>query len=300
MRTVLTIVLAVFALASAEQGLSADRSSCPPPEGERIQIARGDAGSPVVAGTVNGSGPLFFILDTGASGTTLRPKTVAELKLPRDIANDQGQGIGGAVEVALHRVRSIDIGPLALRDVLVPAVPAPTFDSHDIVGLAGVDLFADRMAFWNLSRMEVVVRGAIDMAANRCWHRTPSTWLRPWKVMVPILIGGHSGQAMIDTGLQRTTMNAAFAALVRPIDQAPAGEIFGMDGNAIPVLRGNVQGVALGPWSWPSRSVQLAELPLFQRLGDPASPTLVLGIDWLEGKSFAIDYKSQTVWLAER
>ena len=291
----------VAAFAGAGPAFSADASAClVPTRGERIHIVRGDAGSPVVAGSVNGRGPYPFILDTGASGTTLRPQTVAELNLPRDISNDHGQGLGGAVEVPLHRVRSIDIGPLKLRNVIVPAVPAPVFDSHYVVGLAGVDLFADRMALWDLSRMEVVVDGATDLAADDCWQRTPSTWLRPWKVMVPISIAGHTGQAMIDTGLQHTTMNAAFAALVNPSDQVSAGEISGMDGNGIAVRRGNVRSVVLGPWTWPSRSVKLAELPLFQRLGDPSSPTLVLGIDWLEGKSFAIDYKSQTVWLADR
>lgn len=298
MRISTAFVLAVVVTSGIDQARSADRSTCPTPQGERIQVARGDAGSPVVSGSVNGRGPLFFILDTGASGTTLRPKTVAEFNLPRDAANDQGQGIGDAVEVALHRVRTIDIGPLNLRDIVVPAVPAPVFDSHDIVGLAGVDLFVDRMAIWNLSKMEVIVRGSIDLTAERCWHRTPSTWLRPWKVMIPISIAGHVGQAMIDTGLQHTTMNRAFAALARPTEQVPAGEMSGVDGSLIPVMRGHVRSIVLGPLAWSSRTVQIADLPLFQRLGDPAAPTLVLGIDWLEGQTFAIDYKTQTAWFA--
>ena len=47
-------------------------------------------------------------------------------------------------EVSKVRIADFDAGPVRMRDFVSPEIPPPAFDSHDIAGLAGVDLFGER------------------------------------------------------------------------------------------------------------------------------------------------------------
>jgi hypothetical protein len=266
-----------------------------------LPFQNGDGGSPVITAKVNGQGPFALVLDTAASGTTLNAPTIAQLALARDAASEQAQGMGGAFSVRLFRTATIDTGPISLSNMTVPEVPAPTFDSHEIVGLGGVDLFVGRLTVWRPSASCVGIAPSGHLPDGENWVETRVDWIRPWKVMLPVRIEGVTGWALLDTGAQNTVLNNAFAkALGLTMNServSKGGEITGLDGRPLSLSKADVFEAAIGPWTWSRASVNIGDLPVFSRLGDPARPLVILGMDWLAGHAFAVDYGTRKVWL---
>src|SRR6478752_3198246 len=70
---------------------------------------------------VNGKGPFRFVIDTGASRSTLAPHTARTLGLSNTPGrNVMLNGVTGAAEVATVSVDSIDIGQISFKDQHLP------------------------------------------------------------------------------------------------------------------------------------------------------------------------------------
>jgi predicted aspartyl protease len=250
-------------------------------------------------GRINGAGPFAFVLDTGAGGTSFTPSVAASLNLPVDGAAEQAGGLGGSIDIHLHRVDAIEVGPFSMRDVTLAALPGPTFESHPVIGLAGIDLFKDQVIWWDLGAMRAHAAHTGQMVQDRsCWQQIEANWMRPWRVLLPVSVNGVEGMAMLDTGAQQTIINASFAeALALGARMEPDGEITGVDGNPVPLMRGQIDNAQIGPWRWDNRELHVAELALFGRMGAPSEHFMLLGMDWLDGRRFAIDYGTEEVWL---
>lgn len=267
-----------------------------------LPLETGDQGSPVIKARLNGKGPFAFILDTAASGTTIDPERAEILRLPRDAATEQAQGMGGEITVQFHRVRTISAGPLTLRDVVVPTFPAPDFASHDVAGLAGVDLFSKQQAVWISGHHCVGIAKSGKAPGPGPWRAVKANWLQPWKIMIPLQIDGVSGWGLLDTGAQFTVINPAFAdaAGLTSSRLLTSGTIAGIDGREMPLSQGQVRAVSIGPWRWSNRSVRVGSLPVFERLSAAGDKLAILGMDWLGSESFAVDYGKHELWLHEQ
>lgn len=113
-----------------------------------LPIETGDGRRPVVMARVKGEGPFAFVLDTAASRTTIDGRTVTRLGLVRDPATGDAEGAGAAPRIRLFRAPAIEAGALSLSDAVVEEVPAPAFQSHEVVGLVGDDLIGNRLTVW--------------------------------------------------------------------------------------------------------------------------------------------------------
>src|SRR5678809_152004 len=72
---------------------------------------------------VNGKGPFRFVIDTGASRSTLAPHTARTLGLNNSVGrNVMLNGVTGAAEVATVAVDSIDIGQISFKDQHLPVI----------------------------------------------------------------------------------------------------------------------------------------------------------------------------------
>lgn len=267
-----------------------------------LPIEAGDQGTPIIRAKVTGQGPFAFILDTAASGSTIDPARAERLKLPRDAETEQAQGMGGGITVHFHRVRTMEAGPVLLRDVVVPSFPAPSFESHDVAGLAGVDLLAGRLTVWTPGSGCVRIAAGGTPLEGDVWTRVDAKWLRAWKIMLPVRIGSVWGWGLLDTGAQYTTLNPVFArqAGLDPSQLRPGGSITGIDGRPMTLLQGEAADIAVGPWQWQHKGVRVGALPVFDRLGDAGDALAIVGMDWLATEGFAVDYSNQSVWLMDR
>lgn len=266
-----------------------------------LPVETGDDGTPIIRARINGTGPFAFVLDTAASGTTIDPARADALALPHDPESEEAQGLGGAITVAFRRVAAFEAGPVRLRGIVLPSLPAPDFDSHDVAGLAGVDLFGKRLAVWSPGSRCVDLKASGDALPAGPWRPVAAKWLQPWKIMLPVRIGGVPGWALLDTGAQYTTLSPAFAGAVGLANDRlrPSGSIAGIDGRELRLSEGDVGAIAIGPWRWTMRRVRVGALPVFARLEAAGDRLAILGMDWLASEGFAIDYGRQSVWLLE-
>ena len=297
------IAVAAVALSACASLAAAPADPCAGTADPCVAIERGDGGTPVIQARVNGQGPFAFVLDTAASSTSLDEDALKRLGAPRDEATEKAQGMGGEFDVRLYRVASVEGGPLVVKDFIAPGVPPPDLDSHPVMGLGGIDLFGDRLTVWQPRKGRVLLAPGGSLPEGSGWTEVKVDWIRPWKVMLPVEIAGAKGWALLDTGAQYTTLNPAYAKAVGLTRESgrlrPGGDIAGLDGKPMALDLAETGPVAIGPWRWPSRTLRIGDLPVFQRLGDPAGPLMILGIDWLQETEFAVDYKSQRVWLRD-
>ncbi|MDR7070064.1 peptidoglycan/xylan/chitin deacetylase (PgdA/CDA1 family)/predicted aspartyl protease [Pseudoxanthomonas japonensis] len=266
-----------------------------------LPIEYGDGGSPVIKAQVKGEGPFEMVLDTAASGTTLDEKTVVQLGLVRDSKTEKAQGLGGAFSVRLFHAPSISAGPVSLAEAIVPEVPAPEFDSHTIVGLAGIDLLGEHLTIWRPGLGCVGISPSGGRPEGDGWVQVEVDWMQAWKILVPVRIGMVEGLALLDTGAQKTVLNDHFAKALGLTPKSgrlrAGGEIAGLDGRPLSLSLTDVEDVAIGPWQWPKTEVNVGDLPVFSRLGSLDRPIMVLGMDWLARRPFAVDYGAKKVWL---
>ena len=270
------------------------------PEG-CLPYEAGTGGSPVIRAMVEGQGPFAFVLDTASSGTTVDAVTAGRLSLVRDAETETAQGMGGAMDVKFHRVELLTAGPLALTDFVAPEIPPPDLDSHEIVGLAGVDLFGNALAVWNETPGCVTIGVSGTRPGGDGWRPVAVEWVRPWKIMIPIRIGSVEGLGLLDTGAQHTVLNPAFAARLGLTEESgrlvSGGEITGIDGRPMPLFTAEADDVSVGEWHWDRRTLSIGDLPVFSRLGELDAPLAIIGVDWLGDQAFAIDYGTQALWL---
>jgi aspartyl protease len=303
-RSVLLCLLAAAggspAAAAAEAAIK-PRACAERPAALCLPLERGDADAPVIRASLDGQGPFFFVLDTASSGTTIDEAAAVRLGLARDVETEQGQGMGGAVETRLYRVGRLQSGPLSLDNYISPGLPPPAFASHVLTGIAGVDVLGRRLAVWDPGQGRVTLGRSGDRPGNAGWTKIEVRWLKPWKVMIPVDAGGVRGWGLVDTGAQHSVLNPAFAAalgLTEPSGRLrDGGEISGLDGQPMPLRQADLAGVRIGSWRLSGRPVRIGALPVFDRLGGGGQPLMVIGMDWLRDRAFAIDYGAETVWL---
>jgi predicted aspartyl protease len=85
---------------------------------------------------VNGRGPFDFILDTGASSSSVDRSLVQQLQLPLTGATAYVQGIAGEALAPVARVRTWTLGGRALRS---RAMPVFELGDSRVAGLLGSD-----------------------------------------------------------------------------------------------------------------------------------------------------------------
>src|SRR3954462_7821043 len=72
---------------------------------------------------VNGKGPFRFVIDTGASRSTLSPHLARTLGLNNSVGrNVMLNGVTGAAEVATVAVESIELGQIGLENQHLPVI----------------------------------------------------------------------------------------------------------------------------------------------------------------------------------
>ena len=269
--------------------------------GQCLIIDPGSGGSPVITMTLNDTATGHFILDTAASGSTIDDHLIQTLNPTRNTDIEQAQVWGGPTDTRVYRLASLRAGPLELRDVSLPGLPPPQLSSHDISGLAGVDLFGEKLAIWQPDRNCVEISPSGTLPQGEGWTPVQVRWTRAWKIMLPITIEGVPGWGLLDTGAQTTVLNTVFAEQLGLTNETSrlrnGGEMFGVDGHALQLSEAEVGSVTLGPWNWDQRTLKVGELPVFQRLGEIDEPLAIIGADWLHNRGFAIDYGRQKVWL---
>ena len=158
---------------------------------------------------VNGKGPFRFVIDTGASRSTLAPHLARSLGLTHSVGrNVMLNGVTRVAEVPTVAVDSIQIGELKFEDQHLPVIFTSIMGNAD--GILGVAGFHDQRIDVDFKRDRVSVlasngrRPHYSMVTARA-HRNDNGLM-----IVDVRVGRRiKAKAVIDTGAERTLGNLA-------------------------------------------------------------------------------------------
>lgn len=98
----------------------------------------------IVKATLNGQGPVRFVLDTGATITVLSPRTASRLGLTGGSERIMLRGVSGQGQIARKcRLRELSLGGAKALNMEVVIHPIAMLNERGIAGLLGQD-FLDR------------------------------------------------------------------------------------------------------------------------------------------------------------
>lgn len=123
MRRTTAIVLLLLAAGCQEVVAPPDEAEPVRPGEVAFELAGPGDAAILVPVRINGKGPFDFVLDTGATITCLDASLAKELELePAEGIRGIGAGIGGAGNVSIVRIDTIEVGEAAARDLLACTV----------------------------------------------------------------------------------------------------------------------------------------------------------------------------------
>lgn len=249
---------------------------------------------------VNGKGPFRFVIDTGASRSTLAPHLAKALGLEKAAGrNVMLNGVTGVAEVPTVVVDSLEIGALRFEDQHLPVIFTSIMGNAD--GILGVAGFHDQRIDVDFKRDRVSVlesngrRPHYSMVTARA-HRNDNGL-----VIVDVRVGrGIKAKAVIDTGAERTLGNLALQNAINRNRRGKRDPIAAIVHGATPdIADGDMQQIkeaTIGDLTISNLEVIFADFHVFQLWGLDKEPALLVGMDMLGVlERLVIDYRRNEV-----
>ncbi len=249
---------------------------------------------------VNGKGPFRFVIDTGASRSTLAPHLARALDLKVSVGrNVMLNGVTGAAEVPTVAVDSIEIGELRFLKQDLPVIFTSIMGNAD--GILGVAGFKDERIDVDFKRDRVSVatsngrRPHYSMVTARAQRNDNGL------MVVDIRVGRRvKAKAVIDTGAERTLGNLALQTELnkkRRKQQAVVAAV--VHGATADIADGDVQTVqdaTIGDMTLSNLEVIFADFHVFKLWGLNHAPAMLIGMDMLGVLDrLVIDYRRNEV-----
>lgn len=257
-------------------------------------------GRVVVPAMINGKGPFRFIVDTGATHSTVSPDLVRALGLkPTEIPSIVLNGITGTAQVNAVTLDTLQTGDLIVDGVVAAVVSAPVMAGADgIFGAAGL---TEKCLSVDFERNRVRVARSVEPALRKDALKVHALRLTHGLITVDSQVGRVPTLAVIDTGSERTLGNLALrnalklrnrtgaVALVTSVygatEQVERGELSIAPTISIDAIRINEVQVVYG------------DFHIFKVWGMADRPALIVGMDVLGTVSaLGIDFKNQDLY----
>ncbi|MCR0983410.1 retropepsin-like aspartic protease [Roseomonas populi] len=255
---------------------------------------------PVMPVEVNGR-PVPFVMDTGASLTTLLPEGVAVLGLPVDrLRFSSGVGIAGetrAQNVLLSRMR---VGGHDLRNLSVPVAAYSRPGGARVAGLLGADLLRISEVELDMPARRVTLHDGrrcrlAAMPGQGAYDAIPVALVGGGLMVLPVEVNGQPMRALFDTGAEASLLRRSLAPAIgvteQEVTRLPMGTAHGIGTGGVEVrlLRGVT--VRIGAERMAGASLLLGPLPA------SAPFDLILGQDYIGGRRFWLSYAEQRLYV---
>jgi len=250
---------------------------------------------------VNGQGPFRFIVDTGASRSTVSPRLAQTLGLtPAAELPLKVNGITGTADVPSVAIHRIQAGDLVIEDTRLPVVWAPLMAGADgILGVAG--LKGERI-FVDFKHNRVVISRTRNGGTPQGFDRVPARLLPGGLLVVSARVGGVRVEAVIDTGSERTIANHALRdALAWRRRKGEVARVTDVYGATTEVASGQVDKaptIDFGGVKISNVTVVYGNFHIFRVWGMESRPALIIGMDVLGTvNALAIDFQRSELYI---
>jgi predicted aspartyl protease len=255
----------------------------------------------VVPVMIDGKGPFRFIVDTGASSSTISPQLANTLGL--ELSQESlmlVNGITGTAQVPSAPIRKLQAGDLVIEAIRLPVIWAPLMAGAD--GILGVAALRKECIFVDFRHNRVVISRSRGASPPMGSERVPAKLLDGGLMTVEARIGGVRVQAIIDTGSERTIGNAALRdAVYARRRNGSIPKVTHVYGATTQVEAGEMDiapTITLGSVKISGVSVVFGDFHIFEVWGMQARPAIIIGMDVLGTvKSLSIDFRRSELYL---
>jgi predicted aspartyl protease len=249
---------------------------------------------------VNGKGPFRFVIDTGASRSTLAPHLARALGLKESVGrNVILNGVTGAAEVTTVAVDSIEIGALRFEHQNLPVIFTSIMGNAD--GILGVAGFHDQRIDVDFKRDRVSVLASNGKRPHYSMVTARALRNENGLMILDVRVGRRiKAKAVIDTGAERTLGNLALQNAMNKHRRRPREAVSAVVHGATPdIADGDVQTVkeaTIGDLTLTNLEVIFADFHVFKLWGLQEQPALLVGMDMLGVlERLVIDYRRNEV-----
>jgi predicted aspartyl protease len=249
---------------------------------------------------VNGKGPFRFVIDTGASRSTLAPHLARALELQPSVGrNVMLNGVTGAAVVPTVAVDSIEIGALKFVNQNLPVIFTSIMGNAD--GILGVAGFQDQRIDVDFKRDRVSVLASNGKRPHYSLVTTRATRNSNGLMILDVRVGRRiRAKAVIDTGAERTLGNLALQNAINKHRRKKRDVVAAMVHGATPdITDGDVQEVkeaTIGDMTLTNMEVIFADFHVFKLWKLDQEPAMLIGMDMLGVlERLVIDYRRNEV-----
>ena len=263
---------------------------------------RDHIGRVVVPVTINGRGPFRFIVDTGASHSTISPTTASALGLtPTNVSSVVLDGITGSTTVSAVTINRLEAGTLLLERTPMPVVWVPVLAGADgILGAAGL---TTQSLLVDFEHNKVAIAGRMGYSMRSQAMRVHAVRLAQGLLAIDALVSGVKVRAVIDTGAERSLGNLALrdAVLSRrePGKVAHVTSVYGATKDVESGELARVPVVALDSLRIENVELVFGHFHIFKVWKMENQPAMIIGMDILgTTTAMAIDFKNHDLYMA--
>jgi hypothetical protein len=261
---------------------------------------RDHIGRVVVQATVNGKGPFRFIVDTGATHSTITPDLVRALGLkPTEVSTVVLNGITGTVQVSAVTLDKLQTGDLIINDLVVPVVGTSVMAGADgIFGAAGL---TEKSLSVDFQRNRVEISRGVQAAVRADALKIHATRVTHGLMTLEMRVGRVRALAVIDTGSERTlgnlTLRDALNQRRRPGTVAQVTSVYGATAQVEPGEIWRAPTISIDTLRIDDVEVVYGDFHIFKVWDMQDKPTMIIGMDVLGTVgSLGIDFKNQDVY----
>jgi predicted aspartyl protease len=265
-----------------------------------LPTTRDHIGRVVVRATINGKGPFRFIVDTGATHSTITPDLVRTLGLkPAEVPAIVLNGITGTVQVSAVTLDKLQTGDLTIDGLVVPVVGTSVMAGADgIFGAAGL---TERSLSVDFERNRVEISRGVEAAVRAGALRIHATRLTHGLMTLAMRVGSVRVLAVIDTGSERTLGNLALRDALnqrrRPGTVAQVTSVYGATAQVEPGEIWRAPTMVIDSLRISDVEVVYGDFHIFKVWDMQDKPAMIIGMDVLGTvASLGIDFKNQDIY----
>jgi predicted aspartyl protease len=250
--------------------------------------------------TIDGKGPFRFIIDTGASDSTISPQLALTLGLRSDPeVTVIVHGVTGTATVASVPIDRLQAGDLVIADARFPVIWAPLMAGADgILGIAGQ---RSHCVFVDFRHNRVEISHTLRRIDRAGFNKIRARALDGGLIAVDAKIASIAVQAVVDTGSERTMGNMALyhaLAAKRSLLVPVATTVYGATTTTALGEILAVPGIDLGNLQLQNVAAVFGDFHIFKVWNMQDRPALIIGMDVLGTLgAFGIDFRRAELYV---